>query len=144
MFRLFGQFIDKHFGESFCVDIDVNDEIVFVLDVGDVFKVFTVEFDETEPDESGNVESDFLSFLIVLEDDFMEGVLIDRVEVNMFEMQIFELVNPQVRVIHDGSQRDVLLGIGLFAFQDCSVHDCFNIVQYKLIDMLLFLMILPF
>ena len=144
MFWLFGQFVNEHFGESFCVDIDVNDEVVFVLDVGNIFKVFTVKFDETEPDEGGDVEPDFLPFLIVFEDNFMEGVLIDRVEVNMFKMQVFELVNSQIRVIHDGSQRDVLLGISLFAFQDGSVHDCFNIVQYKLIDMLLFLMILPF
>ena len=71
MFRLFGQFVNKHFGESFCVDIDVNDEIVFVLNVGDIFKVFTVEFDQTEPDEGGNVKPDFPPFLIVFKDDFM-------------------------------------------------------------------------
>lgn len=112
--------------------------------MGDILEVFTVEFDETEPDEGGNVEPDFLPFFIVFEDNFMEGILIDRVEVNVFEMKVFELVNPQIRVIHDGSQRDVLLGICLFAFQDCSVHDCFNIIQYVLINMLLFLMILLF
>jgi hypothetical protein len=40
--------------------------------MGDIFEVFTVEFDETEPEEGRDVESDLFSVFIVLEYYFME------------------------------------------------------------------------
>lgn len=43
----------------------------------DVLQVLAVQFDETETQECGDVESHLSSLLIVFEDDLVQGVLVD-------------------------------------------------------------------
>lgn len=46
--------------------MNVNDHIVFVLDVGDFLQILAMKLDETKPQESRNVEFNLFGRRVVL------------------------------------------------------------------------------